>query len=89
MKSRKAFRKAHRIRFVYTPKHTSWLNQVALRSILVRKLLKRGNFKSVEDFNHTAWPLLIISIELWPSLSNGPLKVDLRMLKFGPQRTIF
>jgi transposase len=40
----------HRIRFLYTPKHTSWLNQIELWfSILVRRLLKRGNFTSVED----------------------------------------
>jgi transposase len=40
----------HRIRFVYTPKHTSWLNQIELWfSILVRRLLKRGSFTSVED----------------------------------------
>jgi len=39
----------HRIRFVYTPKHTSWLNQIEIWfSILVRKLLKRGNFASTE-----------------------------------------
>jgi len=39
----------HRIRFVYTPKHCSWLNQVELWfSILVRRLLKRGSFTSVE-----------------------------------------
>lgn len=41
---------SHRIRFVYTPKHTSWLNQIELWfSILVRRLLKRGNFKSIND----------------------------------------
>jgi transposase len=40
----------HRIRFVYTPKHTSWLNQVEMwLSILVRKLLRRASFSSVED----------------------------------------
>jgi hypothetical protein len=40
----------HRIRFVYTPKHTSWLNQIELWfSILVRRLLKRASFTSVED----------------------------------------
>lgn len=40
----------HRIRFVYLPKHTSWLNQVELWfSILVRRLLKRASFTSVED----------------------------------------
>jgi transposase len=41
---------SHRIRFVYTPKHTSWLNQVEIWfSILVRKLLKRASFTSVDD----------------------------------------
>lgn len=41
---------SHRIRFVYTPKHCSWLNQVEIWfSILVRRLLKRGNFPSVAN----------------------------------------
>jgi len=40
----------HPIVFHYTPKHASWLNQVEIwLSILVRKLLRRGNFKSVDD----------------------------------------
>ena len=42
--------KEHRIRCVYTPKHTSWLNQVEIWfSILVRKLLRRSSCTSVED----------------------------------------
>jgi transposase len=52
MATRKAFLEdeSHRIRLVYTPKHTSWLNQVEIWfSILVRKLLKRASFTSVED----------------------------------------
>jgi transposase len=41
---------SHRLRFLYTPKHASWLNQIELWfSILVRRLLRRGNFTSVED----------------------------------------
>ncbi len=51
-KSRAAFLKdqGHRIRFVYTPKHTSWLNQIEIWfSILVRKLLCRSSFTSLED----------------------------------------
>lgn len=50
MASRKAFLETvtHRIRFVYTPKHCSWLNQVEIWfSILVRRLLKRASFASV------------------------------------------
>jgi transposase len=58
----------HRIQFVYLPKHTSWLNQVEMWfSILVRRVLKRGNFASlealqtrivefIEYFNKTAKP---------------------------------
>jgi hypothetical protein len=50
--SRAAFlsEEGHRIRFVYTPKHTSWLNQIEIWfGILARKLLRRSSFCSVED----------------------------------------
>jgi len=41
---------SHRIRFVYTPKHSSWLNQVEIWfSILVRRLLKRASFTSLDE----------------------------------------
>jgi len=41
---------AHRVVFHYTPKHASWMNQVEIWfSILARKVLKRGNFTSVQD----------------------------------------
>ncbi len=37
----------HRIVFHFTPKHCSWLNQIEIWfSILMRKLLRRGNFLS-------------------------------------------
>jgi transposase len=39
----------HRITFYFTPKHASWINQIEVWfSILVRKLLRRGNFTSQE-----------------------------------------
>jgi len=59
---------SHRIQFVYVPKHTSWLNQVEIwLGILVRRVIKRGNFCSLDDlrtkigdfiayFNRTAKP---------------------------------
>lgn len=40
---------SHRVVFHYTPKHCSWMNQIEIwLSVLVRKLLKRGAFTSVE-----------------------------------------
>jgi putative transposase len=40
----------HRIVFHFTPKHCSWLNQIEIWfGILMRKLLKRGNFFSQAD----------------------------------------
>ena len=40
----------HRIRFVYTPRHTSWLNQIERWfSILVRRLLKQSSFRSLDE----------------------------------------
>lgn len=42
--------KNHRIVFYFTPKHCSWLNQIEIWfGILMRKLLRRGNFISQAD----------------------------------------
>jgi hypothetical protein len=52
MATRKAFLSdsTHRIRFVYLPKHSSWLNQIeVIFGIIHRKLLRGGNFTSVAD----------------------------------------
>lgn len=41
---------SHRIRFVYTPKHSSWLNQIeTIFGVIMRKVVRRGSFKSVDD----------------------------------------
>ena len=52
VETRKAFLMdaTHRIRFVYVPKHTSWLNQIEIWfSILMRRVIRRGNFRSLAD----------------------------------------
>jgi hypothetical protein len=41
---------AHRIRFVYTPKHSSWMNQVEIVfGVIMRKVIRRGSFSSTGD----------------------------------------
>jgi transposase len=44
----------HRIRFVYMPKHCSWLNQIELWfSIITRRLLnRRSSFKSITELEN-------------------------------------
>ena len=50
--SRQAFlsESSHRIRFVYLPKHSSWLNQIeVVFGVIMRKVIRRGSFTSVDD----------------------------------------
>jgi transposase len=43
---------SHKIRFLYTPKHCSWLNQIEIWfSILSRRLLKRKSYCSIDELN--------------------------------------
>lgn len=52
MESRKAFLcdVSHPIRFVYLPKHSSWLNQIeVIFGIVKRRVIRHGSFRSQED----------------------------------------
>jgi transposase len=40
----------HRIRFVYLPKHSSWLNQIEIVfGVIQRRVIRHGNFSSIES----------------------------------------
>ena len=55
MASRRAFlaELSHRVRFVYTPKHSSWLNQIEIVfGIVNRKVVFRGSFTSIADLEN-------------------------------------
>ncbi len=50
--SRQAFlsESSHRIRLVYLPKHSSWLNQIkVVFGVIMRQVIRRGSFTSVAD----------------------------------------
>lgn len=50
MATRQAFLsdRRHRVRFVYLPKHTSWLNQIEIVfGIVARRVVRHGNFTSL------------------------------------------
>jgi len=61
----------HRIVFHYTPKHASWMNQIEIWfSILVRKVLKRGNFTSIDDLKRK----VLAFIEYYNRTMSKPFK---------------
>ena len=71
MKTRAAFLSdpSHRIRVVYTPKHSSWLNQIEIWfSILVRRLLARLSCVSLEQLRAH----ILAFIAYYNHTCNGP-----------------
>lgn len=41
---------SHRIRFVYMPKHSSWLNQIEIVfGVIAKRVMRHGNFVSLDD----------------------------------------
>jgi len=64
----------HRIVFHFTPKHASWLNQIEMWfSVLARKVLRRGNFSSLDDLHGKLCAFIDTFNETWPSLFAGPI----------------
>lgn len=73
MESRKEFLEntEHRIRFVYTPKHCSWLNPIEnWFSKLQRHVIKYGNFSSVKELENK----IIAYIDFYNRCLIKPLK---------------
>jgi len=71
--TRKAFLTdaSHRVRFVYVPKHTSWLNQVEIWfSVLARRVIRRGNFSSIDDLRKK----ILAYIDYYNRTRAGPYK---------------
>ena len=73
----------HRIRFVYTPRHCSWLNQVEIWfSILARRLLKRASFTSLEDLRSRTATF----IDYFNDVLAKPFLIRLDVLRCGHDR---
>lgn len=61
----------HAIVFHYTPKHASWMNQIEIWfSILVKKVIKRGNFSSKEQLKTK----LLAFVDYFNSVMAKPFK---------------
>jgi transposase len=64
--------RSHRIRFVYLPKHTSWLNQIEIVfGIVSRRVMRRGNFKSLNDLKEKLFDFMPLQKNLWVKSGSG------------------
>jgi transposase len=77
------FNKRHRrrFRFVHTPLHASWVNQVELWfSILQRRMLKHASFRSTDELNRA----VLGFIRRWNRIEAHPFHWTFR----GPRKTV-
>ena len=73
MKTRAKFLEdqSHRIRVLYTPRHCSWMNQIEIWfGILSAKVIRRGNFQSLEDLKTK----VVNFIDYWTKTWARPFK---------------
>ena len=71
----------HKIRFLFTPLHCSWLNQIEIWfGIINRQLLKRGNFESVEYLKQC----IVDYIEQWNTGYAHPFKWSYNKVPSNP-----
>src|SRR6266436_8577875 len=72
---------SHRIRFVYTPRHSSWLNQIEIWfSMLVRRLLSRLSCRSVQELRTR----ILAFIAYYNRTSNGAFRLPLQRAIHSP-----
>jgi transposase len=79
---------SHRIRFVYTPKHCSWLNSIEVWfSVLTTHVLKRGNFTSIQDLRNKIGRYIayynkhMAKVWNWPVVKNKDIQILINKVK--------
>jgi hypothetical protein len=75
---------SHRIRFIYLPKHSSWLDQIEIFfGIVQRKCLRGGNFTSVPElesqirefnFHSVLWHQCLVNLRLSDEIPMVPAR---------------
>jgi transposase len=77
----------HRVRFVFLPRHSSWLNQIeTVFGIIMREVICRGNFPSVADLKAKLYRILNTSIASSHIPFAGPAPAN-RWLPLHPPAT--